>query len=1004
MPKSFFRYNLKADYRFFCLFLGSEKQVSSQKSYFLPIFALLIPTQKNTMKKTLATLALLLSFFASNAQNLDSAYAKLHHFAQNFKDFEKHTSKIALDTLVLDKNTLHIYFSGNLVYTPFRAETVIDFYKKIRLGLGKDFDKYKIQAYGMNYPIEQLVPNFYRNPKDYDKNRLPKKTIQAKPIVERLNRPFEISKGLKNRHLALWHSHGWYYEPKLDRWEWQRSRNFQTVEDLLPMSFVLPYLVPMLENAGANVFLPRERDTQKNEVIVDNSSANYEEKGTWQDGGKGFGIGNPPYKKGLNPFENGNFRKADFDKKNPVLAIYSPQIPEKGNYAVYVSYQSLDNSTENALYTVSHAGGKTEFLVNQKIGGGTWIYLGSFAFEKGKTQISVQHKGKKKEVLSTDAVRLGGGMGVIERNGKTSQRPKYQEAALYFLQFSGISDSLVLNLNNGNDYKDDYQSRGEWVNYLVGKPFGPKRNRNAKGLGIPIELSLAFHTDAGIRKDKTVGTLMIYDSQNDLGVFPDGQSRLANRDLADLMQTQIVEDIRKKYDSTWTRRAIWDKDYSEAARPTVPSALLELLSHQNFEDMRFAHNPNYRFDVSRAIYKSMLRFLAAQYQIPYIVQPLAPKNFSAEIVQNKVRLRWKAQIDSLEATATPTGFVVYTRQEDKGFDNGIFSKNNEIELPIEKGKLYSFKVSAINEGGESFASEILAVYQHDTEQKPVLIVNGFDRIGGLAEVNLSDFQGFMDSEDMGVADGYALNYIGSQYDFSPNSKWKDDDADGHGASHADFENVILKGNTFDFVFEHGQILKELGKSFVACSNESIENGSINLENYKTVDWILGEQKTITFKNRSQFKTFSPKMQEKIKSFCEKGGNLLVSGAYIGTDLFEYGTESDKIFAKETLKFFWRTNHATKSNGDFYAVSPDFEGLKGEINMHYNPDIYICESPDAIEPTDPLAQTFLRYNENNKSAGICYKKDYKVVVLGFPIESLKSGRLEILKKTMDFFEK
>lgn len=33
---------------------------------------------------------------------------------------------------------------------------------------------------------------------------------------------------------------------------------------------IIPYLIPMLENAGANVFTPRERDTQKQEVIVDN--------------------------------------------------------------------------------------------------------------------------------------------------------------------------------------------------------------------------------------------------------------------------------------------------------------------------------------------------------------------------------------------------------------------------------------------------------------------------------------------------------------------------------------------------------------------------------------------------------------------------------------------------------------------------------------------------------------------------------------------------------------
>jgi len=69
---------------------------------------------------------------------------------------------------------------------------------------------------------------------------------------------------------GLWQSHGFYYEPKLTRWEWQRARIFQTVEDLYTQSYVLPFLVPMLENAGANVLMPRERDSQIAEVIVDN--------------------------------------------------------------------------------------------------------------------------------------------------------------------------------------------------------------------------------------------------------------------------------------------------------------------------------------------------------------------------------------------------------------------------------------------------------------------------------------------------------------------------------------------------------------------------------------------------------------------------------------------------------------------------------------------------------------------------------------------------------------
>ncbi len=61
-----------------------------------------------------------------------------------------------------------------------------------------------------------------------------------------------------------------------------------------------------------------------------------------------------------------------------------------------------------------------------------------------------------------------------------------------------MPDTLVYNLNdNKNDYNDDYQSRAEYGNYLMGAPFGPNKNRDEKGLGIPIDLSLAFHTDAG---------------------------------------------------------------------------------------------------------------------------------------------------------------------------------------------------------------------------------------------------------------------------------------------------------------------------------------------------------------------------------------------------------------------------------------------------------------------------------------------------------------------------
>ena len=44
----------------------------------------------------------------------------------------------------------------------------------------------------------------------------------------------------------------------------------EPLKTLFTQTIVVPYLIPMLEKAGANVFTPRERDWQCNEVIVDN--------------------------------------------------------------------------------------------------------------------------------------------------------------------------------------------------------------------------------------------------------------------------------------------------------------------------------------------------------------------------------------------------------------------------------------------------------------------------------------------------------------------------------------------------------------------------------------------------------------------------------------------------------------------------------------------------------------------------------------------------------------
>ena len=75
----------------------------------------------------------------------------------------------------------------------------------------------------------------------------------------------------------------------------------------------------------------------------------------------------------------------------------------------------------DAEYLVIHQGRQTIFHVNQQMGGGTWVYLGTFDFDKGcdkNNRVVVSNLSEQDGYVTTDAVRFGGGMGNIQRGGQ----------------------------------------------------------------------------------------------------------------------------------------------------------------------------------------------------------------------------------------------------------------------------------------------------------------------------------------------------------------------------------------------------------------------------------------------------------------------------------------------------------------------------------------------------------------------------------------------------------
>ena len=1015
-----------------------------------------ILTQKQMKKTTFAILFVLLT-----SPSLFSQAALRQEISDTLNviaNRDVRAGNISVQNLAVNQRarTVTVTMNDNFVNFPFRPENVAEVKSAIQSLLPQSQRQFRIIVRVGNNNIEDLIPNVFREHRNIDHRRQfnHKNTHKHPPLLKNLSKPNEITHGLSNRHLAIWQSHGWHFSQAQARWEWQRPRLFQTAEDIFTQAYVLQYLVPMLENAGANVLLPRERCKQIHEVIVDNDlginigSQYLEHNGRfgWETG-QGFGFAHTKayLLHGENPFEMGTFRQARTTRNKEEISTieWIPNIPESGRFGVYVSYRTVPNSVTRAVYTVHHAGGTTEFAVNQTMFGGTWLYLGSFYFDEGISEngrvVLSNYSHENNHVVTADAVRFGGGMGNIARSpsqpqppapagrrlwrnipqaipspdfqSEISGRPRFVEGSRYWLQWAGMPDSIYSRTRGANDGSDDFQSRGFWVNYISGGSAVSPRDR---GLNVPIDLAIAFHTDAGVTiNDSIIGTLAIHMSRGDTGStnYRSGVSRLAGRDLSDIIQTQIVNDIRALHAPEWTRRGLWDRSYSEARVPEVPTMLLELLSHQNFADMRYGLDPRFKFTVGRAIYKGILRYFESVFDTELIVQPLPVEQFSIRFTgETEVELNWQPVEDPLEPTAKAKKFIVFTKIDDGAFDNGILVDRNNFRFKIEKDRIYSFKIAAVNEGGRSFASETLSVSRVSNSRGEVLIVNGFDRIGAPESFVIDTiFAGFINSVDPGMPRFANIAFTGEQYVFNRDAEWNGNDSPGFGSSRASHEAMIIAGNSFNFPLVHGRSIAEVGFSFVSSSRMAVENGCIDLNDFGIVNLILGAQRETYLGNRQappEFKTFPLAMQQRIEHFTQNGGNLFVSGAHIASDMHRNKNRDDIAFVENVLRIRLRTPQGA-TRGDVRVVQSlvrEFEPSSFSFFSEPNPVFYHVHAPDAIEPISARGFTVLRYAENNFSAGIAYNTGtYRIVAFGFPFETIKceTERNRLMRSVLEF---
>ena len=970
-------------------------------------------------KLLVAFAACFLGVTVLSAQGVDKTVERsISEYFKNYRSGGVQLKHSGLDKrrnrIVVNKRTKRITIYSNEAFAgqAFTPEIVDTIYRDIRKLLPSKFRKYRIDVVYDHRTIDERIPNIYKDRKKTDKQRLwGPLDYKGAPWVKNASRPYGIGSGLEGRHIALWQSHGRVYSVDKGKWQWQRPSLFCTTEDLLTQSFVVPLLMPMLENAGALVYTPRERDWQPECVIVDNdanpdASAYVEEDGRslkWRSYDFGYANARKVYRDKENPFAMGTSRyvtASRSDKKNKAQAVWTPQIPVDGHYAVYVSYSSFENSIPDASYTVVHSGGSTEFKVNQTMGGGTWVYLGTFHFKEGSgngQKVVLTNQSNHVGVVSADAVRFGGGMGNVARGtgDAVSGMPRYLEAARYNLQTGGFPYKVYSIYEGENDYRDDILCRAHAVNYLSG---GSVYNPDTSGLGVPLELSFGFHSDAGYdENDNIIGSLGIATTRFNGDTLESGRSRMMSRDAISFLLNNIQKDLTVHYGNRWPVRGILDRNYGETRVPYIPSVILEAFSHQNFADMLYAHDPDFKFTVARSVYKSLLKHLCYVHGTEYVVQPLPVSHFSMSLDMDRVTLKWRPVLDPQEKSAAPDRFVVYTRIGKGGFDNGIVVDRNSVTLNVERGVMYSFKVAALNDGGESLPSEVLSLYLSKKEKGRVLIVNGFHRLDGPSSSSTSKTAGFDMVYDPGVPYMRTPEYCGVQIDHSRAGIGFED---GLGLSDDRYEGMLFAGNTFDYPYVHGQALAANDVSFLSCGSEAVMDGLVDMNDYKVVDLILGVEKqggkgSYLGYNRP-YKTFPKELQQKIRRFCDAGGNLFVSGAYIASDMSK--TDADRAFLREVLRCDY--------GGTIDDVSET--GISGNGNTVFsiprtlNEECYAVPRPDVLAPLDNAFVSFV-FDGCRESAGVAYSGKYRVLTTSFPFEAVAGEykREELMGAVMRF---
>jgi len=761
--------------------------------------------------------------------------------------------------------------------------------------------------------------------------------------------------GLSGKITYIMAGHG-YTTNTAGNWSFQRSEvvvngtSTEMIEDLGnidQMNFLADYLF----RAGATIVPMRPIGNQTNEVVLDNDDPGVTFSGAWTNSTQSvyFGsAGDVPY------------RYASTSVTETAYARYRPNIPQAGFYPVYAWTRSGSDRATDQLYRVNHSGGITEVTVNHRRVGNGLVYLGTYYFEAGNSgYVDISNRSSSAgSVVIADMIRFGNGMGDINRGAGVSTLPREDEAALYWIEWhvarsQGISTSEYRTAGT-NDRDATVGVSPRYSEYM---------NREQDG-SLSDRVLISYHSNAGGGR----GVTALHNTANG-GATPNQvllASSLAQEINNDLVAQNAILDPDWFNRGTNVLYQAPDFNYGELNNAYInnefDATIVEVAFHDSLPDSQLMREPYARDAVARATYQGLIKYFRAVDGNTTPATELPPPVTGVRAVSNApgaVTLSWVPPVTNSYAGGAPTSYRIYASVNGYGFDGGTLIAGGATTTATLTGYdptlPYYFKVVAVNAGGESQGSEVVAALPTGGA-KQVLIVNGFDR-----------------------------------NDRSQNARQTLPAPDNT------IDRVRLRGgNTRDYVVQVTTAIRASAPylNIASTSNEAVISGAVNLADYGSVIWILGEESTAD-------RTFDATEQAKVEQFLAGGGNLFVTGAEIGWDLDNLN--NGRTFFESSLK-----GNYIADDANTYAVSGVANTIFSGLSFSFDNGalFYDSEYPDVISP-QAGAQTVLNYAGGAGGAGIVAPGTGgrgHVILFGFPFETITTAanRAAVMDRVLDFF--